>query len=198
MLNVLNNWCNKWRLTNNESQTKIVRFRNRNKLQSNFVFKVGEKVLMHESEYKCLGFGVNEHLDMEKSVTEVTKAASRALGAVYMKYLYAVGMTYEVYTKMIGSVVEPVLFYCSFIRGTRKFPKVQSVLNKAWRYFWGSLRMHQTLQQEMTWGSIQPKLSKNLSTHVYGAGLKVCQRAEQHIRFTSGLSRFASLGKMLC
>ena len=34
---------------------------------------------------------------MEKSVTEVTRAADRALGAVYMKYLYAGGMSYEVY-----------------------------------------------------------------------------------------------------
>ena len=58
---------------------------------------------------------------MEKSVSAVTKAASRALGVVYMKYLYAGGM--------IESVVKPVLFYCSGIWGTRKFPKVQSVLN---------------------------------------------------------------------
>ena len=59
---------------------------------------------------------------MEKSVTEVTKAASRALGAVYMNYLYARGMSYDVYTEMIESVVEPVLFYCSGIWGTRKLP----------------------------------------------------------------------------
>ena len=38
---------------------------------------------------------------MEKPVTEVTKAASRAFGAVYMKCLYAGGMSYDVYTKMI-------------------------------------------------------------------------------------------------
>ena len=54
-----------------------------------------------------------------------------------MKYLYAGGMSYDVYTKMIESVVEPVLFYCAGIWGTRKFPKVQSVLNKACRYFLG-------------------------------------------------------------
>ena len=37
--------------------------------------------------------------------------------------------------KYIQSVVEPVLFYCSGIWGTRKFPKVQRVLNKACQYF---------------------------------------------------------------
>ena len=46
-------------------------------------------------------------------------------------------MSYDVYTKMIETIVEPVLFYCSGILGTRKFPKVQSVLNKACRYFLG-------------------------------------------------------------
>ena len=54
-----------------------------------------------------------------------------------MKYLYTGGMSYDVYTKMIETIVEPVLFYCSGIWGTRKFPKVQSVLNKACRYFLG-------------------------------------------------------------
>ena len=137
MLNTMNIWCNKWRLAVNESKTKIVHFRNKNQMQSDYSFKCGEKDLAYESEYKYLGFWFNEHLDMEKSVSAVTKAASRALGAVYMKYLYAGGMSYDVYTKIIESVDEPVLFYCSGIWGTRKFPKVQIVLNKACRYFLG-------------------------------------------------------------
>ena len=44
-------------------------------------------------------------------------------------------MSYDVYTNMIESVVEPVLFYCSGIWGTHKIPKVQSVMNKACRFF---------------------------------------------------------------
>ena len=137
MLNSLNRWCCKWRLAINESKTKVIHFRNKNTLQTDYVFNCGENTIVCVSEYKYLGFWFNEHLDMEKSVTEVTKAAGRALGAVYMKYLYAGGMSYEVYTKLIESVVEPVLFYCSGIWGTRKFPKVQRVLNKACRYFLG-------------------------------------------------------------
>ena len=60
-------------------------FRNKNQLRSNFIFQCGEKVITFEHEYKYLGFWFNEYLDLEKSVTEVSKAASRALGAVYMK-----------------------------------------------------------------------------------------------------------------
>ena len=33
MLNVLNTWCNKWRLAVNETKTKVVHFRNENKLK---------------------------------------------------------------------------------------------------------------------------------------------------------------------
>ena len=137
MLNSLNSWCCKWRLAINESKTKVIHLRNKNTLQTDYVFNCGENAIVCVSEYKYLRFWFNEHLDMEKSVTEVTKVAGRALGAVYMKYLYAGGMSYEVYTKLIESVVEPVLFYCSGIWGTRKFPKVQRVLNKACRYFLG-------------------------------------------------------------
>ena len=74
---------------------------------------------------------------MDMSVTEITKSASRALGAVYMKYQYAGGMAYDVYKKLVESIVEPVLFYCSGIWGNRKYTKVEGVLNKACRYFLG-------------------------------------------------------------
>ena len=135
MLNSLNSWCCKWRLTTNESKTKVIHFRNKNTLQTDNVFNCGENNIVCVSEYKYLGFWFNGRLDMEKSVTEMTKAAGRALGADYMKYLYAGGMSYEVHTKLIERVVEPVLFYRSGIWGTGKFPKVQRVLNKACQYF---------------------------------------------------------------
>ena len=107
---------------------------------------------------------------MEKSVTEVTKAAGRALGAVYMKYLYAGGMSYEVYTKLTESVVEPVLFYCSGIWGTHKFPKVQRVLNKACRYFLGVSKMHQTLLPGVIWAGYLLKLNKRSDVFACGVG----------------------------
>ena len=42
MLNTLNKWCNKWRLGVNESKTKIMHFRNKNQLSSNFIFQCGD------------------------------------------------------------------------------------------------------------------------------------------------------------
>ena len=75
LMNSLNSWCCKWRLTINESKTKVIHFRNKNTLQTDYVFNCGENTFVSVSEYMYLGFWFNEHLDMEKSVTEVTKAA---------------------------------------------------------------------------------------------------------------------------
>ena len=91
MLNSLNSWCCKWRQSINESKTKVIHFRNKNTLRTDYVFNCGENTNVCVSEYPTdLGFWFNEHLDMEKSVTDVTKADGRALGAVYMKYSSAV------------------------------------------------------------------------------------------------------------
>ena len=65
---------------------------------------------------------------MKKSVKEISKSASRALGAVYMKYITAGGMTYNVYTKHIESVVEPVLYYCSGIWGHNNYSEIDAVI----------------------------------------------------------------------
>ena len=68
MLNTLNSWCNMWHLAVNESKTKVVHFRNKNQLQSNYsnCFKCDENAIAYESEYNYLGFWFNKHLDMEK------------------------------------------------------------------------------------------------------------------------------------
>ena len=121
MLNVLNDWCCKWRITVNENKTKVLHFRNRNINRSNVIFKCGEKVIDYESDYKYLGFWFNDHLDMKKCVKEIAKSASRALSALYMKFLNTGGMSFDVYKKLFESVVEPVMFYCAGIWGYKVY-----------------------------------------------------------------------------
>ena len=64
---------------------------------------------------------------------------SRALGTVYMKYINSGGMTYNVYSKLVESAVEPILFYCSGIWGHNRciYSEIDSVLNKAYRMYLG-------------------------------------------------------------
>ena len=137
MSNVLSEWSNKWSIIINEKKTKVIHFRPKTKPRSNFAFKCRDKAKDYESLYKYLGFWFNETLDMKKSVKEISKSASRALGAVYMKYITAGGMTYNVYTKLIESVVEPVLYYYSWIWGHTNYSEIDAVINRACRMFLG-------------------------------------------------------------
>ena len=135
MLNKLDDWWRKWRITVNETKTKALHFRPKTKTATNYVFKCGNQKIDVDSSYKYLGFWMNEFLDMKFSIREIAKTASRALGAVYSKFLCAGGMNFSVYTKLVDTIVEPVLFYCSGIWGHTNFSEIESVLNKAGWYF---------------------------------------------------------------
>uniref|UniRef100_A0A3B3HD99 Reverse transcriptase domain-containing protein n=1 Tax=Oryzias latipes TaxID=8090 RepID=A0A3B3HD99_ORYLA len=61
MLNTMNDWCNKWRLTINNDKTQIVHFR-KPLPQSNFLFYFGKTTLMYTDTYKYLGFVFHKNM----------------------------------------------------------------------------------------------------------------------------------------
>ena len=73
-------------------------------------FKCGDKDIEHTSSYKSLRLWLHEHLNLNKSVSELSKSASRALSALYTKSLKAGGMTIGVLENLYESLVEPMLF----------------------------------------------------------------------------------------
>ncbi len=123
MLDAVGSWCNKWRLTVNEAKSNVVHFRPPSLQVSNVVFTCAGKTIATHKSYKYLGLWLNEHLDMKFTVKQTTKAASRALGAVYTKFISGGGMTHDVYTKLVETVVEPVLFYGSGIWGLEQLSR---------------------------------------------------------------------------
>jgi hypothetical protein len=72
---------------------------------------------------------------MNKAVRELAKSASRALGALYGKFVSCGGMTYSVFIKLYQSTVEPILFYGSRIWGTKQHSVINNVQNKAGKPF---------------------------------------------------------------
>ena len=54
MLNTLDLWCKKWRLTVNPDKTKVIHFRTSSFTRSNFAFKCGEKDLEYAPSYRNL------------------------------------------------------------------------------------------------------------------------------------------------
>lgn len=110
-LDVVNVWCKRWRVTLNSSKTKILHFRNKSVEISEFQFTCGDLALDYDNKYRYLGLTFNEFMDYKSTVKEITKAARRALSALYTKYLSCGGMSFEVYTKLYSTLVEPVLYY---------------------------------------------------------------------------------------
>ena len=137
MLDCVNAWCQKWRMSLNENKTKVIHFRNKNSALSNHKFPCGDIEIKYDTVYRYLGLYLNEFCDYKYTVRELTKSASRALSAVYTKYLSCGGMSYDVYTELYNALVEPVLFYGAGIWGHTNWQEVQSIRNKACRLFSG-------------------------------------------------------------
>lgn len=81
MLNVLYNWCCRWRLTINESKTQILHFRKKQKPRSPKAFSCDNLNLEYTSLYKYLGFVFDEFMNYEKGIQVLADSAGRALGS---------------------------------------------------------------------------------------------------------------------
>uniref|UniRef100_A0A3P9HSL1 Reverse transcriptase domain-containing protein n=1 Tax=Oryzias latipes TaxID=8090 RepID=A0A3P9HSL1_ORYLA len=85
MLNTMNDWCNKWRLTINSDKTQIVHFRKPLVPQSNFLFYFGETTLMFTDTYKYLGFVFHKNMIFSEGKQLLSDCAGMALGTVINK-----------------------------------------------------------------------------------------------------------------
>ena len=74
---------------------------------------------------------------MKFYIREIAKSASRALCAIYSNFLCAGGMNISVYTEFVETMVEPVFSFAHAYGGYTNFSEIESVLNKAGRYFLG-------------------------------------------------------------
>ena len=77
------------------------------------------------------GITLNEHLDMQHTIGELAKSASRALCALQSKFSFPDGMTFEVFDRLYKALVEPVMYYGSAIWGTLNCAKLDAVQARA-------------------------------------------------------------------
>ena len=71
VLNKLDDWCRIWRITVNETKTKVLHFRPKAMIATNYVFNCGNQKIDVDIGYKYLGFWMNEFLDMKFSIPEI-------------------------------------------------------------------------------------------------------------------------------
>ena len=149
MLNTLHEWCIKWRLFNDQEKRKKYTSKTCSCPKTQLDFQCAELALEKESTYKYLGLWFHEHLDMKFAVIELTKLASCAHSALYMKISNVGGMDFDVFCKLYECLIEPMLLYGAGLWGSSEQKRVNTVQNKACQYFLG--------------------LGKNASNHAYRA-----------------------------
>ena len=61
LLNIIENWCSKWRLEVNLTKTNIMHVRPKSRQQSRFTFLFNCRPLEYCKQYRYLGATINEH-----------------------------------------------------------------------------------------------------------------------------------------
>ena len=130
-------WCCKWRLSVNDVKSKVVHFRKKSHVRSDFEFHIGRNILHYVDQYKYLGVTLSEHLDFSITSSSLADLASRALGAVNSKFKVLKNMGFSSYSKLFDSCVSPILDYCSAVWGFGKHERCDTIQNRALRYFLG-------------------------------------------------------------
>ena len=137
MLKCLHEWCSKWRLGLNMDKTKIVHYRHESCAQSDFFFSIGETKVSMTNTYKYLGLWLEEHLNLKEMVKALSASAGRALGKLCSKFHASGGMSHKMFTKLYESLVSPILAYGAGIWGTSSYNSVNTIQNRACRFFLG-------------------------------------------------------------
>ena len=141
LLNILYNWCRKWRLQVNYDKTKIVHFRGKNVERTDYNFKCGNNKLEIVHQYKYLGVVLDEYLDYKTTTEILASSAGRALGSVINKVKSNKDLGFQTYTTLYNNCVAPVMDYGSGVWGRFKFKHCEDVQLRACRYYLGIHRL---------------------------------------------------------
>ena len=98
LLNIVETWCEKWRLEVNLTKTNILHFRNKRKPQLKFMFIFNRNTVSYCKYYKYLGCTINEFLDFTFTTEVQADSAGRALSSIITKMIKNQGFPYNVYS----------------------------------------------------------------------------------------------------
>ena len=137
MLNVVNQWCSKYRLSVNRDKTKIMHFRKARQKRSCFQFRYGNHNIETVDKYKYLGVVLNENLNFNVTADVLAGSGGRALGSVINKFKSFKNVRFSSFTKMFETSVLPVMQYGAEIWGFKEYVKCERVNQRAARYYLG-------------------------------------------------------------
>ena len=159
MLNTMHSWCHKWRMKVNASKSKVIHFRPNRTDRTNYEFHYGANVIETVCQYKYLGIVVDEFLDYSVTAGILADSAGRALGSIYTKYRFHKGLGYTTYTKLYEAGVVPILDYCAGVWGHNKLDKIDTIQNRAIRWYLGVHKFapNKAISADMGWMSCRTR-----------------------------------------
>ena len=137
LLNIVENWCRRWRLEVNLTKTNIMHVRNSRCQQSKFMFLFNHRPVSYCKKYKYLGTTLDEFLNFKTSADSQADAAGRALGYLITKTIKNGGLPYSIYTMLYECAVCAVADYGSEIWGYENKDDISKVHLRAARCFLG-------------------------------------------------------------
>ena len=87
--------------------------------------------------FKYLGLEFTDHLAYDANVKKVAQSARRALGLLITKVTLNGGVPFNCFVRLYDNLVWSIINYRSTIWGSRSYPAIESVHNRACRYFLG-------------------------------------------------------------
>ena len=97
ILNKLNEWCSKWRLSIYSDKTKIVHFRPASVLCCNDLFSCGHLNIEKTEKYKYLGLWFHKHLDLMFATSELamwSKSNGKCWEKRFLKFIHGIGLSH--------------------------------------------------------------------------------------------------------
>ena len=160
-LNVLNEWCVKWRLKVNENKTKIIHFRQSSRNESNYQFHLGNSDIIMVDNYKYLGVILYKNLNFRGISEILAEAGVRAFGALRNKLKPLKCYKYQTFTKLYHSAVVPIMDYASGVWGFKCNYAAEIVQRKAIRFYLGVHRYtsNHVIEGDMGWVSVSTRHS---------------------------------------
>ena len=137
LLNIVENWCRKWRLEVNLAKTNVMHVRNARRPQSKFMFLFNCRTVNYCKSYKYLGSTLDEFLNFDNTAEIQAEAAGRALGALITKTIKNGGFPFSIYSMLFESTVCSVSDYGAEIWGFESRDAISKLHLRAARCFLG-------------------------------------------------------------
>ena len=137
LLNIVEIWCEKWRLEVNLTKTNILHVRVKRKLQSKYMFLFNKRPVPYCTFYKYLGCNINEYLDYSFTAEMQADSAGQALSSIITKMIKNKGFPFSVYSILYQACVCSISQYGSEVFGYEQFDSTQKIHLRAARAFLG-------------------------------------------------------------